>query len=278
MDLSSGLAAVTRLVATVGALIAVASGGAAMAILWCHVAAATLGAVVSLTLFLRMVGTPIIDLRQMVHSHIARTYVTEAFPFAATGFVAMLYRRLDLLLLGAWHGELVAGWYGAAIRLWEAGHLLPASLLDALFPEMSRMMAFPNGRRRLYQVVTVGGAVSVTVGICLAAAGALLGPVGLRFIYGADVAGAVLKSWWFLVGALPAVFLYLLGGHALNAVGEQRAVTIGMLITALVNTVANVAVIPAWGHTGAAAVLMVSEWLLCLLLYGGARRKVRAEG
>ncbi|MBN1247769.1 MAG: oligosaccharide flippase family protein [Anaerolineae bacterium] len=277
MDLSSGILAIVRLVATAGALLALTTGKAAAAILWWHVTGTVAGTLISLSVLWAKFGSPIIQPGALLHRRTLRQHLVEALPFAATGFIAMLYRRLDLLLLGSWHGELVAGWYGAATRLWEAVHLVPASLLDALFPEMSRMASQPGGRQRLRLLLKGGGAVLFAGGSGLAVLGALGGPQGLRLIYGAGVADATVQTWQVLVWAIPAIFLYLLGGHTLYAVREQRAVTGRMVVVALVNAVANLVLIARWRHIGAAMVLLASEWLLCLLLYGRAWRVVAME-
>jgi O-antigen/teichoic acid export membrane protein len=68
------------------------------------------------------------------------------------------------------------------------------------------------------------------------------------------------------------MFLYLLSGHVLYALGEQRRVATAMLIVGLANLAANALAIPRWGTAGAAVVALCSEWLLWALLYPLARR------
>jgi O-antigen/teichoic acid export membrane protein len=72
------------------------------------------------------------------------------------------------------------------------------------------------------------------------------------------------------------MFLYLLGGHTLYALGEQRRVTIAMALVGLTNVIFNIIVIPRWGGLGAGGVALFSEWLLLLLLYPQARRVLQA--
>lgn len=285
MDVSSGITAVARLVETLGAALALAGpgnlyrsggayglGGAARLILW-HVIGSGVGAALSLRILWRWNSPPEIRLTHLVRAGAWRRTLAEALPFAVVGFIAMLYRRLDLLLLGSWHGELVAGWYGAATRLWEAVHLLPASLLDALFPEMSRVAALPDGQTRLRRLLRIGGGGALILGGGLAALGAIGGRYGLRLVYGANVATPTVQTWRLLTWAMPAVFLYLLGGHTLYALGKQRTVTGRMLIVTALNAIINLVLLARWRHIGAAVALLTSEWLLCLLLYGGAWRE-----
>jgi O-antigen/teichoic acid export membrane protein len=68
------------------------------------------------------------------------------------------------------------------------------------------------------------------------------------------------------------MFLYLLSGHVLYALGRQRRVTVAMFIVGGLNIVLNLIVIPRWSYLGAAAVALASEWLLLLLVYRQAYR------
>lgn len=202
-----------------------------------------------------------------------RACLAESYPFALTSLAATLYARVDLVLLGLWQGEIAAGLYGAAYRLWETIGLLPASLLDALFPELSRLASSQEGRSRLCSLFRVASRWMFIGGLLLAVAGALAAGALISLVYGkaSEYAPAVLP-FRLLVSAIPALFLYLLSGHTLYALGRQRQVTAAMLAVGLVNVGLNLFAIPRWGFVGAAAVALGSEWLLAGSLYLLARR------
>lgn len=272
MDTSSLITGIARFAAAAGILGSLLSGGSVARLIGWQVFASLLGAGISFWILWQQGAWPEFGLVDLSRGRRWLAYLRESLPFTLTGAISMLYRRLDLLLLGSWSGELVAGWYGAAARLWEAVHLLPSSLLDAFFPEMSRWAKQDAGRRRLHRLLLPVGVGMLVVGSGLALAGAVGGRTALRLIYGAELAPATIKTWHVLVGAVPAVFLYLLGGHTLYAVGAQGVVTVRMVIVAVVNTALNVLLIGRWRHLGAATALLVSEWLLCLLLFPKAWR------
>jgi O-antigen/teichoic acid export membrane protein len=73
------------------------------------------------------------------------------------------------------------------------------------------------------------------------------------------------------------MFLVLLSGHALYAVGRQRRVTVAMLVVGVANLAANLIAIPRWSYLGAAGVALASEWLLWAILYGQARRALKLQ-
>jgi O-antigen/teichoic acid export membrane protein len=185
----------------------------------------------------------------------------------------MLYTRLDLLLLSLWQGEAVAGWYGAAYRLWEAAGLVPGSVLDAMFPEMSRLSEGRAASQHLHVLFERSGWAMLAGGLGLAAGGAFGAERIISLVYGPGVQHTpAVATFRLLVWGIPAMFLYLLGGHTLYALGQQRRVTLAMAAVGVANTVLNVAVIPRWGGLGAGGVALLSEWLLLTLLYPQARR------
>lgn len=197
-----------------------------------------------------------------------RADLSESYPFALTSIAAIVYARVDFLLLGLWQGEVAAGFYGAAYKLWEAVGMLPASLMEAMFPEISRLTSSQDGRHRLRTLFRNATWVLLTAGLVLAAAGALAAGILVPLIFGAegDYTPAVLP-FRLLVCGLPAMFLYLLCGYTLYSLDRQRRVTAAMLAVGVVNVVLNLYAIPRWSYVGAAAVALFSEWLLLAILY-----------
>lgn len=202
-----------------------------------------------------------------------RADLAQSYPFALTSIAAMVYARVDLLLLGMWRGEVAVGLYGSAYKLWEAVGLLPASLMEAVFPEMSRLTGSEDGRGRLRALFRYATWALLAVGFLLAAVGVLAAGVLVPLIFGTegDYTPAVLP-FRLLVCGLPAMFLYLLSGYTLYSLDRQRRVTAAMLIAGAVNVILNLFAIPRWSYVGAAAVALLSEWLLLAILYPQARR------
>lgn len=201
----------------------------------------------------------------------------EALPFAATGIAAMLYRRVDFLLLSYWWGDMVSGLYGAVYRLWEALTMVTASLTDALFPELSRLAGdstqyaslqalYARSRRMLAALSAL-----MTIGSFAAA------PWILFAMYGRDMAGPQAVSLLRLLTLLlPLSALYLLDGHLLYALGEQRRATGVMVTVTLFNLAANGLAVWHWGLWGAAGVALLSESLLLVLMRRQKRRALAA--
>jgi O-antigen/teichoic acid export membrane protein len=202
-----------------------------------------------------------------------RSTLREALPFAASAIAAMLYMRLDFLLLSYWQGNLATGVYGTAYRLWEALGMMPASLLDALFPEMARLGGSGQGRLRLRRLYRQGFWALLAL---VAVAGLpcfLLAPQLIHLLYGAGEGTAdAIGILRVLLVVAPLTYLYLLSGHVLYAIGRQRFVSAAVIAVTLLNGVLNALAISRWSYWGAVGVACTTEVALFILLFGGTRR------
>jgi O-antigen/teichoic acid export membrane protein len=275
MDISSSIDVITRLLTLVGAAPALAAGFGVPGVLACTAAADAVGMLIY-GAFLRSW-----DLlpRLAVAPTAWREALADAYPFAVTGIIAMAYRRLDVVLLSALQGDAAAGEYGAAYKLWETLGLIPASLLDAMFPEMARLVKGPTGQVRLRTFFGRAAPVLLVGGILIAAAGTGLAGTIVPLVYGqAETHGGAIAAFRLLVWAVPAMFLYLLNGHVLYALGRQRQVTVAMAVVGVVNVALNLLVIPRWSTLGASVVSLLSALLLWALLSRLTRRGLRGGG
>jgi O-antigen/teichoic acid export membrane protein len=207
----------------------------------------------------------------------------ESMPFAITGIVSMVYTRADLLVLSFAQGDAVAGRYGMAYRLWEAMGMIPASFMDALFPELSRLgdQSLDRGRlrvlyRRGWQVVSV---CAVLMSVVTQVAATPL--IALVFGESAD-SGLAVGVFRLLLLAFPFTFLYLLNGHTLYAIGQQRRVTVAMLGVVAAKLLMDALIVPRWSTMGAAGVALASEGLLFawlqFLVWWSLLRSSQAQG
>lgn len=275
MDVTSAIEVVARLLTLAGAVPALAAGFGVAGVLACTAAADAVGVLIHGAILRSWQLLPRLRLAPAQWGDL----LSEAYPFAATGIIAVAYRRTDIVLLSALQGDAAAGQYGAAYRLWEAVGLIPASLLDAMFPEMARLARQHMGHRRLRRILRRARPLLMVGGLLLSALGTALAGTLLPLVYGrAQAHGEAVAAFRIQVWAMPAMFLYLLNGHSLYALRRQRWVTGAMATVGLLNVGLNVLVIPRWGPLGVSAVALVSAWLLWALLSRLAKRALRAEG
>ena len=208
-----------------------------------------------------------------------RRYLVEAYPFGLALGLAAVYTRLDLVLISLWQGEIAAGWYSAAYKLWEALALAPSSLFFALFPGMSRLATTQAGMVRLRTLFRFGWRLLPLGGLLIAAGGTVWAEDLIRLVYG-QVGNLVptVVTFRLLVWAFPAAVITTLCGRVLYAIGQQRQVLRIMLAVTLFNLLLNLVAIPRWSFLGAGLVALSSEVLLATLMYVRMRRELFAAG
>jgi O-antigen/teichoic acid export membrane protein len=192
-----------------------------------------------------------------------RDVLGESVPFAVTGVVAMVYARADLLVLSFFQGDVVAGRYGMAYRLWEAMGMIPASFLDALFPELSRLGGRGADLARLRILYRRGWRIVAAGAVLLSTATQVAAATLSVLLYGrtadSELAVRILRMLLF---AFPFTYLYLLNGHALYAVGRQRRVSTAMTALTATKLILNAMAVPRWSTWGAASVALACEGAL----------------
>jgi O-antigen/teichoic acid export membrane protein len=286
MEICSSINLATRLAATVAGVLLLSYGRDERDVLLAYGIASLLGSVAFVLALSRLATGPGSALTGLFLARWARSSWTnlwaawkrilgQALPFAITGMVAMLYTRLDLLMLAYWQGDRAAGLYGAAYRLWEALGMIPASLLDALLPELSRIGRNVANRDRLRALYHRGQRAVWVLVLILAVPCLLFAPRLVDLLYGPSDSTAMTSALFrALLVALPFAYLYLLNGHVLYAVGRQSWVTGAMVVVTATNVLLNALAIPRWSYWGAASVAILSHVLLYALLRSLARRHV----
>jgi O-antigen/teichoic acid export membrane protein len=178
------------------------------------------------------------------------------FGFGVAGVMISVYYSLDSVMLGYIRGTDDVGQYAVAYRLPLALIGLAALWGSVLYPHASAVGARdPQALRGLLGFVSsVAAVVALPVGVGSTLVGTDLMPqlFGPEF----DHAGTpfVLLAW-----AAAVVMFTLSSGTTALALGEERHYVYAVTAGAAVNLLLNLAVIPLYGMTGAAAATVTAE-------------------
>jgi lipopolysaccharide exporter len=146
--------------------------------------------------------------------------VKRSIPFAANGLLAMVYNRLDVLIVSALSPAGGLARYAPASRLQDALYLIPGSLQSVAFPIMSRAWSSANDRAVLREMVwrftKLGMAISVPASVlsCIFAPQLLGFVLGTRYV---EASTAVRIIVWFLPFAaisMPMIVALAASGRA----------------------------------------------------------------
>lgn len=215
--------------------------------------------VVALTLLARTVGLLRPFAWQLDRSLLQRMLV-DGLPLFCNNLLAAAFFRVDVLLLQAWQGATVVGWYTAAYKVIDAALLLPSALTLALFPAMARQAASAHDAlQRSYHLAVrylLAAAFPLAAGTT-----ALAEPIAAVIGGRAYLPHSAIALQW-LIWFLPLSYVNGVTQYVLIALGRQRCVTVAFLIVALFNVAANAVAIPLLSYRGAALVTVLSEVVL----------------
>jgi O-antigen/teichoic acid export membrane protein len=182
--------------------------------------------------------------------------MVAALPFLISKLFAILYLRLDMLMLGALAGEEPVGLYAAAYKFVNIATAGAAAFAAALFPVMASMNSEAPDRFRalfgdsLKVLLVLGTLVSALVWF---AAEELLTLLFTRAYAGAAPAARML-AW-----AIVAIFVNMIFSNALLTLNRERwAMAVGG-IAVLLNVGLDLALIPTCREARAATATLISE-------------------
>jgi PST family polysaccharide transporter len=216
--------------------------------------------------FLRQAGVFLRDRAQTIFKH--------SFPIAFTSLLAMVYLRIDQVMLHKMVNDSILGQYVAATKVSELFELLPAALMLTLAPVLSvsvaepaRFQAYTDRAFRYFMVVAAGLCVFFTTGATLV----------VRVLYGKQfLPSAPLLA--VLIWSEIAVFFSAVVSNVLVARNEQRLLPIPTLVGAAVNVGLNIVLIPRYAASGAAWATLISyslAWMVCLFFIKPTRSLAR---
>ncbi|MCG6936859.1 MAG: flippase [Gammaproteobacteria bacterium] len=195
--------------------------------------------------------------------HRAREILRESTSYASFVFLSQLATRIDVVLIGFMMGAAAAGVYNVAYRVIFLLLFLPYFGAMSILPLASRL--FKDSKFDLEILYHNSLNLAVLVGMPIAFGVWLIAPEFITTVFGNEF-----ESSAGLLRMLAVILLFSclnsLIGVFLTASDRQQVRTRCQWISALVNMVANLALIPLLGLTGAAFAAILSEVLLTALL------------
>jgi O-antigen/teichoic acid export membrane protein len=186
----------------------------------------------------------------------------QAYPFAVSGVLWILYYQVDVIMLKAMSTDVDAGFYNAAYRVLEMFLALPRVVFQVIFTRFAKYHA--NEAQRLPEQIYKGTRLLVTAVLPAIIVAICLKSIIITKLYGSEYSASISA----LAILLPSVSISMFGNLSqrfLQATGQEKSLPKLLLLTALVNVGINLLLIPRLGIVGAAIATLMSEVVLCLL-------------
>jgi O-antigen/teichoic acid export membrane protein len=189
----------------------------------------------------------------------AWSFLRAAVPIAGTGFVGVVYDRVDVVLLSVLANARAVALYAVPFSLVRLTWILPSVVSAAFFPLLSRRLSSDRAEAKYLFLLVVRVFVFVSVPISLFVA--VSSPTLLPFIFGdryvASVQVLEIMAWTSVFGFQNYILWY-----GVLAIHKERVGLFIQLVGLAVNIAINAFAIPLYGARGAATALVISDFVV----------------
>lgn len=200
------------------------------------------------------------------------SFLKDGLPMAISGFMVMMYMRIDQVMLTDISGEVANGIYSTGVRMIEIVYFIPMALADSFFPGLVYSKKhegekYAKNMLGLYSIMTYSALVISLVTVIIA------NPM-MSLFFGEAYSGSG-KVLTVLGFSLYATFLSVATGKYLVAENDIKVILTRSFLGLGLNIGLNLLWIPKYGFMGAAYASLVSYFvpLITLLFF----RKTRPQ-
>lgn len=190
--------------------------------------------------------------------------LAESWPLIFSGFVIIVYMKIDQIMIESILGTRELGNYSAAVRLSEGYYFLPMILANALFPAIVKAKAkdLPTYRMAMLKLLSLMTFLSFGIAIFMS-------------VLSEPIAYLLFKDKFQGVGEVLAlhvwsgifVFWGTMAGKYLTLEKIQRYDLVGTIIGSVVNIALNFVLLPAYGINGAAIATVIAYFFAGFFCY-----------
>lgn len=193
-----------------------------------------------------------------------KSNIKIALPLLMVSLFGIIFYRADTIMLSIMKGDAVVGWYNAAYNLVVNLHFIPHLIVSSLLPILSNY--YMNSKMSLNFAYEKCFRYLFILGLPMAMGGTLLSDKIILLIYGPGFMNSIIAlqilSWDILL-----IFMYTILGAFLISIDKQNKMAICFFITAVVNVVFNLILIPMFSYVGSAVATLICEIVLFILYF-----------
>jgi len=182
-----------------------------------------------------------------------------ALPLAMLSFFSLIFVRIDTIMLSIMKGDATVGWYNAAYNLTLGFKPIPFVFMTALFPLMAYYHM--SSKKSLKMVYEKSFKYMLILGLPLAFGTAILSDKIIILFYGQQFSNSII-ALQILAWDVLLIFLYSPLGAILVSIDRQNEMAVILLITAFINIVLNLFLIPHFSYVGSAVATIITEVIL----------------
>ncbi len=188
-----------------------------------------------------------------------KSVILESLPFALTAFFSTFSGKITTVLLGLLQSNLSVGIYSAAYKFLEGLTALPTLIVLPVYPLLSRY--FISSKTELEKTYYFTFKLLFVFVLPLSFGVSLLAAPFIHLLYGAAYAESV-PVLQILIWSIFFTFLTAVSQSVVFAANQQAKIAGYALVSAIVNVIVCLALIPLYASLGAAVAVLFSAMVL----------------
>lgn len=190
-----------------------------------------------------------------------RSLINTSIPFLMYGALAVIYYRLDTILLSLMANIAVVGWYNAGYRLFDTLSFIPNLVISAiLYPIFAKLSVTSHANLKIAIEKSTNlllfCSIPITTGLIVTA------PNIISFLYHRPEFTHTIPSLQALAPGLIFLYLNFVLCAILMSTRQEKKMTLMAAVALVFNLLLNLFLIPLYQHIGAALVTSLTELLL----------------
>lgn len=193
---------------------------------------------------------------------LAKELLRDSWPLIFSAFFAMVYLRIDQVMIKGVLGSYDAGIYSAAVKLSESLYFIPVLLTASLFPAIlnAKDISVHLYHERLLKLYSLLVWLAISASLLFS----LFGQSAVKLLYGSAYsdAGDVL-----IVHVWASVFVFISAGFGRYLIAENLVIInmYRVVLGAILNIILNIYMIKGFGVVGAAYSTLISLFFVNFL-------------
>lgn len=194
---------------------------------------------------------------------IAKGLIYDAWPFILSSACAVVYARIDQVMLKNIIDATAVGLYDSAVRLTELWYFIPTIIAGSLFPAivLSKSHSASMYKRRTVALFGLVSLIAIVATLLIY----LLAPQIITTIYGQSFTGAIPILQIYVWTILPT-FIIIIANQILLAENARVLLFTSALLGMISNVVSNLILIPKYQASGAAFATVLSSFIVLSFL------------
>ncbi len=214
-------------------------------------------------------GKKIVFVKRDFDIHFFKKTIPAAISLSMLAIFALIYVKIDTVMLSIMKGDAVVGWYNAAYYLTQGFKPIQQMVMSALFPLMA--YSYVSSKDGLKRIFERSFKYLFILGLPIAVGISLLADKFILLIYGPNFQNSIIAlqilSWDILL-----VFLYGCISFLLVSIDRQHQMAFFAGCTAVINILLNMLLIPTYSYIGSAIATIIAEsFLLIAYIFLSAR-------